>query len=353
MTRLAAPAALSLALAALAQAGEEAPLDALVALLGQHWTVRVGMPEVQEAVGRLGEAKHAAVDRLVTEFNRAEQTFAFRHRAVLALQAIASPKAQQALLDIALGKLPVDTQPSLKAWASQAYLAGLKDKAEARKLLASDVDGVLNNALLALKGQAVDAELLARIRELLKSEVLAIRLAAAAVLRDDPGEGLAAAKVAAILDVIRNVPKRAEGDKVWWPGNFTLAEGEYHGYIQALAEMRGADTPLNEITPKLSGPPRACAVLARAHRGDRTARAGILRLAVDPEAGRMREWAVRALARIGEAGDRKLLETIAATDPLSRERGGCMAPMNQERFFPVRDAAREALKALTPGPPAP
>lgn len=339
---------LALPFAPFAGAGQEAPVDRLIRLLSQSWTVKMKMPEIQQEVAKLGDAKDAAVGAVMRQFNRKDQSFVFRHRAIRVFEAIGSPKAQQALLHIALGRTAVRTQRSLKTGASRAYLAAARDKAEARKLLTSDVDGVVNNALLALKGQPIDTTMLARLKELLqaKNMHMAICWSAASVLAEDPRAELAAQKVAAILGAIPNVKDMPKANEIYWPGNFTYAEATYRRYTRSLAKMRGADGPLKDATARARGPTRGCVILARAERGDRAVREDIRKLSQDPDAGRMRAWAARALGLIGEPEDLKLLEKIAESDPLERELGGCLAPLNQQKFFPVRGAAGEAIKIL-------
>ena len=71
------------------------------------------------------------------------------------------------------------------------------------------------------------------------------------------------------------------------------------------------------------------------------------------KAGLFRAWACQAMGKIGTAADLPLLREVAEKDPMQRERGGCLAPMNKDIVYPVRDAAHEVIKTLQAGPSAP
>jgi hypothetical protein len=53
-----------------------------------------------------------------------------------------------------------------------------------------------------------------------------------------------------------------------------------------------------------------------------------------------------ALGVSGTADDLPALNHLAASDPFERERGGCSSAPGETKFFPVREAARDAIVAI-------
>ncbi len=89
-------------------------------------------------------------------------------------------------------------------------------------------------------------------------------------------------------------------------------------------------------------------VLARAFGGDAAVRPEVRMILTDAEAGLFRAWAADVLGRIGTKDDLPLLQKTAKTDPMQRERGGCISPLNKQLYYPVREAAKQAIESLTP-----
>jgi hypothetical protein len=201
-------------------------------------------------------------------------------------------------------------------------------------------------ALDGLRGQPVDDVLLETLHSALQSGEMSLRMIAARVLAEDPSPDRAEAKVRLLLESIGTVPKIPDAEKTWWPGYLTHAEGLYYHFIDNLAKMPGADEPLREATSRATGIARTCAVLARALRGDREADDALRKLLSDPEAGILRARAAYVLEATGKPQDLAVLRRVAESDPLRRKRGGCVMPLAEELFYPVREACRRAVKAI-------
>jgi hypothetical protein len=324
----------------------------VIALLEMPWQEKLSDGKLDKAAASIKPVADEAVDEIMRAFKRRGQTFAYRHRAVQILQRLRTEKARGTLLDIALGR-SAEHLPSMKQWASAAYIRTMKDKAGARTLLASDDPGVLNNALLAIKGIEVDKALFERLLELIarkeKEPVSqrAIRHAAAAVMAADPGGKFIPQKVDAILAALADVANMPDASKVYWPGYYTHAEASYHHYLNCLCQMKGADAALRQATGRAAGVAREILVIARAQRGDATVRQDIHRILEDRQAGIRRAWAARGLAAIGTREDLPILKKVAASDPLEREQGGDVGPPDAKRtFFPVRGAAQDAVRQI-------
>ncbi len=325
-----------------------AEIDQLIAVLKMpSHEKRTRKAELDEAIRKLGLIGDEAIGPLMAKFNDRHQRFAFRHRAIQVLKEIGTSEAQKNLVDIACGRTVVEL-PSQKRWAASRYIATLKDKSAARKLLPAADMGVQNVALLALKGQEIDKALLGRLKELLASGYLVVRWVAVAVMAEDPGETLAAEKVSAIVTAmadIRLLPKRRKDVVTFLGLDLDDRERTWSRYLGALVKMRGADVPLKKITPQTSGKVQDAVLVARAARGDRTVIADVRKVLQDPKAGMLRVPAARAMGRIGTDADIPLLRRIARTDPLTRQEHQCMPPCTYTAH-PVRRAATHAIAKI-------
>jgi hypothetical protein len=330
-----------------------AAVQKVITLLELPWQERIGDEKLDEAAASLKPLADRAVEEIMRSFNRSGQTFVFRHRAVQILQRLRTPKARSTLLNIALGRSAEDL-PSMKQWASAAYLRTTQDHADVIKLLGSNEPGVLGNGLRALKGVKVDEALLKRLVELTTIKVTAepmsqenVRLLAAAVLAADPRGKFPSQKVNAILAAIKEVADLPHAQKIQWHSSFTYAESSYFQYLRCLSEMPGADEILRQATGEAPPLVRDILVIARARRGDATSRKDLQRILDDQQAGIRRAWAVRALGVIGHQNDLPILRKLAASDPLERDRGGDVGPPGRSNtFFPVREAAQEVIRQL-------
>jgi hypothetical protein len=137
----------------------------------------------------------------------------------------------------------------------------------------------------------------------------------------------------------------ADKDKIWWPGSLTHAEGMYWCSIESLANLAGEAGPLLSAS-KATGIPAEIVAIARGLRGDAAARKRLHEILADARADMRRAWAARALGSAGTADDLPALKGYAESDPFERERGGCAVIPGQTKFFPVREAAIEAIEAI-------
>jgi HEAT repeat protein len=160
--------------------------------------------ELHEAIRDLARMGDTVIDPMMNKV-RQDNGVSFEHRIVRVLRAINTPKAQEALLDIALGRSGIKT--TVSGWAALKYIETLQDKSGARKLLASERDDVLSHALVALVGTPVDAELLTRLKELLGAESHFLRFNAARVMAADPSEAYVREKTSAIIVLLSNIIK--------------------------------------------------------------------------------------------------------------------------------------------------
>jgi hypothetical protein len=320
-------------------------LAAFIRLLRQPGSDKITPEELADAWAKLGTRSDEAVGRLMEEFWPGDD-YTYRFRTTKALGVLNSPASRKALLELALGSRK-DDLPWIRG-AAQQYVEILTDKSEARRLLVSNDTDVLQNAAVGLRGVAIDREMLTRLVELTKSPDRHLRFLVVCDFGEDPGGQFAAEKVSAIVQAIPDIATMDKADGVYWPGSWTNAEAHYRAYIGALAKMMNASKPIaDEIARAKPGEPAwRCLVLARAFGGDAKSRPEVRKILSDAEAGLFRAWAAEAMGKIGTADDLPLLRDVAEKDPMQREQGGCIAPMNKQLYYPVRQAAQQAIKTL-------
>lgn len=280
--------------------------------------------------------------------------YGYRHRMVLVLGTVNTPRARQALLSTALM-----SERGCRPWARSAartYVNVLPDKANAAKLLVSKDTTVLQNAAMGLRGVRISNDTIARLLKLMQSTDTHLRLLVVGVLGEDPGGQFASDKVTAIVRAIHDIPKMEKADQVQWHGSWTRAETHYRTYIGALAKTKnGRKSLVRQMErAKASKPVWRSLVLARAFGGDGAVKPEVRTILTDPDAGMFRAWAAEALGRIGAKGDLPLLQKTAKKDPMQRELGGHEPPLNKQLYHPVRQAAKRAIESIeVPTPPAP
>jgi len=322
-------------------------------LLDLPWQTKLTAKELDEAAASIRDEADQAVEAIMKRYNETNNN-SFRHRAVQIFERLGTAKAQDALLDIALGRTAAEL-PGSHAWAARAYIEVIPDKADARELLASRESAVLNPALLALRGVPVDAALLKRIREIVERQEkdaanwLGLRVSTANVVSSDTRAVLLSERVELLVTMLSGVAQMPDRDKIGYHSSMTHGERAYRALLNALRDMPAEARPiLEEASDQERGIVRELLVIARADRGDSAVRKDIHRILADAQAGLRRAWAARALSVIGTAEDLPLLRRLAETDAMSRGRGGDVGPpgFRDAKFYPVRDAAKDAIQAL-------
>jgi len=333
--------------------GDRAAIQKVLDLLDLPWQTKLTAEQLDKCAASIRPNADEAVVAIMKQYNGTRSN-SLRHRAVQVLQRLGTAKARGALLDVALGRT-ADKLPSSHGWAARAYLTVIPNKADARELLASNDSGVLNAALLALRGQPVDEELMERLRQIARRKEgwkdgwNAPAFAAADVASADPRPVLLEERVALLVDLLSDVAGMPGKDKPIRHGHMNRVEAAYFSLLIDLTDMPAEAGPLlKQASAKRRGVQREVLIIARARRGDATAREGIGAILADKKAGLRRAWAARALGVIGSAKDLPLLKRLAETDPLARERGGDVGPpgFRQAKFYPVREAAKDAIRAV-------
>jgi len=300
---------------------------------------------LEDAIKDLAALGDKVIPPMMSEFNREDQSFVFRHRVVMALQEMRSPQARDILLDIALGKTEA-TRRSMKMWAARAYIKVIDDRSEAKGLLASTDDGVQNIGLVAMAGQRLDTDLVTSLGQLIRSEHSAVRWGVARVMAAEPSNQFAREKVSLLMDAIRDLDR--------WPGGqntlpgylYTNAEVDCHEYVRALVKMDGSLKPMQEYSSNLTETAKEAIAIARAAKGDIAVKGDVLSIVRGSKNRLLRVLAIGSVGEIGTPGDIPLLRQIAETDALVEERQMGVGSEGTRKFYPGRVAASRAIKQI-------
>jgi len=337
-----------------------AAIQDVIRMLDLPWQEKITDEAWDKAAASIRPVADEAVATIMMEFNASrDNAFSFRHRAVMVLERLATPKAKWALIDIALGLTAADL-PSLKQWAASSYVRTLADKTEARVLLPSDDAGVLNVALLAIQGIRLGpmterlVAVLSRKDKDPYTRSMLIRVVCL-VMAADPGSEFAKEKVDAILAAAGRTPDMPDAGElpVILSGiRLTFAEIHQGNCLNCLSRMKSADAPLREAVGRTAGLSRDIACIALAMRGEASMRPEMLRILQDDTAGLLRKWAAEGLGHVGTSQDVPLLKKLAESDPLEREAVHDVGPPRSMKVHPVREAARLAVDLLAKKPAA-
>jgi len=328
------------------EGGDWPELAAVMRLL--HNPADVSREELAGPLANLGKRSDEAVAKMTEEFWQ-PSNLRYRWRVIWSLGLMNTPVSRKALLALALEGGHKDDRGQIEAAAGE-YLKLLPDKAGAKPLLAAPDAGVVKQAIVHLICEPIDKEMLDRLLKLMKSGDQEMQFLIVQNFGQDPAGQFVAEKVAATVEAIPNIAKMPSADQPGFMAGLTNAESRYSMYIGVLSKLTNPPQPVDRAlaAAEPGSVTWRCMVLARGYAGDAKVRPDVRKILADAEAGMFRAWACEALGKIGSAEDLPLLRDTAAKDPLQRKRGGCIAPMNQELYHPVREAAAQAVKLLEP-----
>jgi len=329
------------------QSANEAKIAQLIDILGMPPSEEeTRKPELDKAITDLFAIGDSVIKPMMDRIQQNDNAL-LQHHAVQVLKAIATPKAQQALLDIALKK---DSH-----WAAINYIETLNNKSDARKLLVSKNADILFSALHAMRGIELDKELLEKLQLLTQSLDAKVRIQATGVMGADPAEKYTAEKVDVLIDSIKTAEKVKDSHKKLPNpqaiGN--VSDDVYFQIIDALTKAKGIDKHLKYKTNSLDGKTKYCVIIAQANRGDSSVKQDLYRIINDPNAGLLKCGAVIAFNYIGNSDDLPFLHKIALTDTLAIEppqrsligsHDSLQTAIQNNKFYPVRFWAQQAIQ---------
>ena len=328
---------------------DPAEVREFLALLHQDARYRMGPVEVkQQVVGFAGD-RNVLVGPIIRDFWDDKSRHPYHWRALWALAAIDTDLAREQLMKLALTETPVmDIRPYSRN-ATRRLIDQLVDKAKAEPLLWARDKAIAYEGAVALSGVELSDRNIHRIIEVIgfQHELPTSISQLCGVLHQDPSSRLMDQKMAVTIQAIELIRTHAKAEQIAWPGNLSMAEAALWQLIHSLTQMKDARHVLagnaGRFGSNRSTDAFRISVLARALTGDTRVHDELVWILRDPDAGRTREWAAVTLGRIGTPDDISVLELVKVNDPLQCKRGGCIAPLNEQLFYPVRDAAKRAI----------
>jgi len=286
---------------------------------------------ITSATQELARMGDPVIDRIVGGMGRVGYGN-FSYHAPEALKLIGSKKAQDALLDMALGRNAFEPSSN----AAHTYMQMMrerKDYAACKVLLDCPDRGVQSEGLSGISGIALDAELFQKVRKYLTHPYPALRNSALFVISDDPSPDLAEEKVQAMVELLHGVKDIPDANlKIWefeHMNRGNVADSHYSRYVSVLWQITGSDAALRkQMAAAPEGIVRHCLALALAWRDHvEEVRATLQSFLKDSNyrtMSNLRQRCVDAFRTYGHPQDIPFLKELAASDPycLDVYRGG-------------------------------
>lgn len=288
--------------------------------------------ETVDSLAAMGETAISAMGR-VGGFDN--------HTNIRVLRKIGTNKAKDILKEISTGK-----GHRYSAWAANNFVKLIQEKKEAIPLVYSDNPAVQTTGLIAIRGIALDANLVSRIGVLITDREN--KWAAIWALEGDSSINFYDEKIKYISSAIEKaytIPKA----QVIYPRTFyTYSQMDLLYCLQALSYMKG---PVSSLQKPCESEPnqlaRDCLFIARAMRKDETAKNEVINIIKNRKDLALRIWAVVGMGEIGTKEDIEFLQSIANTDPYYEDVDLPLEPNDPKRkFYRVREAASTSIEKI-------
>jgi hypothetical protein len=283
-----------------------------------HWT------RITSATLELSKMGDPVVDKIVSTLRKYEYAGSKGDPRVV-LMKIGTPKAQKALLDMALGRNGFErSSDAARYYAEMMQEKG--DKSACKALLKSDSIGVRSAGLYGISGIALDAGLFEEVRKCLRIESL--RRPALSVIKNDPSPNLAEEKVQAMVELLQGVKDLPEASLKKWGferGNRgNVADSHYSRYVSVLWQITASDAALQkQMASAPEGIVRHCLALALAWRDHieavRESLQSFLKDSNCRTMSNLRGQCLQAFLAYGQPEDIAFLRELAAADPYNEE----------------------------------
>lgn len=170
-------------------------------MYNDHWT------RITSATLELSKMGDPVVDKIVNTLRKYEYGVSKGDPRIV-LMKIGTPKAQKALLDMALGRNGFERSSDAAGYYAE-MMQEKGDKSACKALLKSDSIGVRSAGLYGISGIALDADLFEEVKKCLK--IQSLRQPALSVIKHDPSPDLAEEKVQAMVELLQGVKDLPEG----------------------------------------------------------------------------------------------------------------------------------------------
>jgi HEAT repeat protein len=307
------------------------------ALLKEMRTGHMSSDEEPGIVARAAAKGDSIIDDLMAGFRADPRDTTFRHRVLLVLSKLATPKARDALFEI----VNMDEETVNRVFAAAIFCGTSSDGGDVQKLLDCRHLGVQAIGLERLR--AADDEHFKKVLELAQSPLPELRWTAIRRLgwvsdSRQLGNGLAAAiRSLASADEVQKTTLMLSG--AWLSPGYSYADQTRVFVIDALGEGRWSTESLAKAQEGLSGLSRDAVVIARASRGDKAVYEDLWGIIQTRKEGWVCLKAVEALCKIGTIDDLPLLKKIAE-DTQWKVQIGTNLDGSENSYYPIRPAAR-------------
>lgn len=333
-----------------------------------------------DVINQLAAKGDEAVDSLLLKMKSKDRTPEFTGYALMVLGKMNTPKSQQALLSIALGKNGFSSSMSD---AIEYYIKNLKDKSQAIVFLKSNDDGLIEDVLIGLHGVSLDDDLFSCIEALMLTNqghygsCVSIKEKTARILASDPNVALANRKMKAIVAAIETVEDMPGAHDRYQDNVTGTTAGITYSYLtRALIQVKGltADS-LKPYLEQLKGRAKLCVEIVLADKGDVSVKESLKKSILDIQVDYLiRRLALEKLEQISTHEDLPYFEELSKTDPVEvyiigesmveMVHGKPLLKMDEEELeflnlrlesnmtitkrFPVRDQCRDIAFRLRP-----
>jgi len=281
------------------------------------------------------------VDVLLEEYSRSSGN---THRAsvvIAALQEVNTPEAKKALAGIALTSDVNDY--AIGRWSVKAYAALDATAEELTALLKSKNPVVREMTLQCMIKLPLNETAVNALSPLLESTSWDTRQGVASIFGLDPQNDTAEKKIRMLMVSSQSINGLIDAEKADPKFGFTGKEFVLLSYASAMVNMSGADDILKDYLSVSDDTQRSLAVIALAHRGDKTVHDFLIQIIRQGDSNILRMRAVVALEHIAMEQDIPLLENLTKVDPYTRP---SLDDEEDGFYYPVRIAAQRILKKL-------
>lgn len=258
----------------------------------------------------------------------------------MALKAVGTEAAAEALLALAMDSVPGQ-------WSNYhlviAYSGLVSDADGLARVLDSRSETSRAVALQQMRGKRLTVASARAVGGQLASTSWSLWVLASDVLTRDPASETAEVKIDLLLETYPQALERfGKEEPLFKPYGSPRTEREavIFATISSLEAVWGGKAVLQQRLAEAGEPQATLVAIALARLGETAVRPRLWRIIGESQDGFVRLMAVEAVGRSAVADDAPLLEALAESDPFMR------ISADGAESYPVREAAREVLKAL-------
>ena len=299
--------------------------------------------EIIEQLRKEGIESEKALLELYKEDGLAQE----RTQIINALQALATDKSKETLIEIALN--PGMTAHTLGPRAVKALRALTEDSTMISRCLESTNSQIKDAAAQELAGTKLTPVAVSRLSRLLESSSWITHNLVATAFTMDTSSQTAHEKIDIIVNAIPRIASVVSLNKdgsltevIWDSREMTV-----YRYFHTLSGIKDGKSYLESHLKDANGIAGQLITLSLANQGDNKYRDDVLKIINETDDGVIRYIAIYTLAKIGESEDISMLRKLADTN--SFERSYISDTEGKKTSFPIREAAENAVRQIEAG----